>query len=72
LAQVNHGEQYPKKTNWMWSGLGFRPVEWLRVWIAGQRTRIYGGDRDYQRGPFAQVTWRDIAIGGYWFNPDLY
>jgi hypothetical protein len=55
-----------------WSRLGFRRVEWLRVGIAGQRTRIYGGDRDYQRGPFAQVTWRDITIGGYWFNPDLY
>jgi hypothetical protein len=54
-----------------WSELGFRPVEWLRVGIAGQRTRIYGGDRDYQRGPFAQVTWHHVTLGGYWFNPDL-
>jgi hypothetical protein len=52
-----------------WSELGLRPVEWLRLGIAGQRTRTYGGDREFQRGPFAQVTWSHFAIGGYWFNP---
>ena len=52
-----------------WSELGFRPVEWLRIGVAGQRTRVYGGDRDIQRGPFAQVTWDRVTIGGYWFNP---
>ncbi len=52
-----------------WSELGFRPVEWLRVGIAGQRTRVYGGERDIQRGPLAQVTWGPVTIGGYWFNP---
>jgi hypothetical protein len=52
-----------------WSELGFRPVEWLRVGVAGQRTRVYGGERDIQRGPFAQLTWRRITIGGFWFNP---
>jgi hypothetical protein len=52
-----------------WSELGFRPVEWLRIGIAGQRTRVYGGERDIQRGPFAQVTLGPFTIGGYWFNP---
>jgi hypothetical protein len=52
-----------------WSELGFRPLEWLRFGLAGQRTRVYGGDRDYQRGPFAQLTWGSVTIGGYWFNP---
>jgi hypothetical protein len=52
-----------------WSELGFRPVEWLRVGIAGQRTRTYSNARDIQRGPFAQVTWGPVTIGGYWFNP---
>ena len=47
----------------------FEPVEWLRIGVVGQRTRAYGGDRDIQRGPFAQLTWRRITIGGYWFNP---
>jgi hypothetical protein len=52
-----------------WTELGVRPVEWLRVGLAGQRTRAYGGARDIQRGPFAQVTWGRLTIGGYWFNP---
>ena len=52
-----------------WSELGFRPVEWLRGGIASQRTRIYGGDRELQWGPFAQLTWGRVTIGGYWFNP---
>jgi hypothetical protein len=52
-----------------WSELGYRPVEWLRIGVAGQRTRIYVGDRDYQRGPFAQLTWGPVTVGGYWFNP---
>jgi hypothetical protein len=52
-----------------WSELGFKPVEWLRVGLAGQRTRAYGGDRELQRGPFAQVTWGRVTIGGFWFNP---
>jgi hypothetical protein len=52
-----------------WTELGFSPVEWLRLGIAGQRTRAYDNDRDIQRGPFVQLTWRRITIGGYWFNP---
>lgn len=52
-----------------WTELGFRPAEWLRIGLAGQRTRVYGGERDIQRGPFAQLTWHSITIGGYWFNP---
>jgi hypothetical protein len=52
-----------------WSELGIRPVDWLRVGVAGQRTRAYSNERDIQRGPFAQVTWGHVTIGGYWFNP---
>ncbi len=52
-----------------WSELGFRPVDWLRVGIAGQRTKTYSNERDIQRGPFAQMTWGPVTIGGYWFNP---
>ena len=52
-----------------WSELGFRPIEPLRFGLAAQRTRAYGGDRDIQRGPFVQVTWRRITLGGFWFNP---
>jgi hypothetical protein len=52
-----------------WSELGYRPVEWLRFGLAGQRTRAYGGERDIQRGPFIQFTWGSVTVGGYWFNP---
>ena len=52
-----------------WSELGWRPVEWLRFGLAGQRTNIYGGERSFQRGPFAQGTWGPVTVGGYWFNP---
>ena len=52
-----------------WSELGFRPVEWLRAGLVAQRTRAYGGERDIQRGPFAQLTWHRITLGGFWFNP---
>lgn len=52
-----------------WSELGLRAAPWLRVGLAGQRTRTYGGEREFQRGPFAQVTWSVVTIGAYWFNP---
>lgn len=55
--------------SYAWSELGYRPLEWLRLGLVGQRTRAYGGDRDFQRGPFAQVTRGRVTIGGYWFNP---
>jgi hypothetical protein len=60
-----HSDSY----TYAWSELGFRPVEWLRVGVAGQRTRLYGGEREIQRGPFVQLTWSKLTIGGYWFNP---
>lgn len=52
-----------------WTELGFSPAEPLRVGIAGQRTRVYGNERDIQRGPFLQLSWRRMKVGGYWFNP---
>jgi hypothetical protein len=66
---VRDSNEQTSSYTYAWSELGYRPIEWLRVGIAGQRTRIYGGDRDFQRGPFAQLTWDRITIGGYWFNP---
>ena len=38
-------------------------------WACGPAHRAYGGERDIQRGPFAQVTWGPVTIGGFWFNP---
>ena len=52
-----------------WTELGVSPTDWLRLGLAGQRTRVYENDRDIQRGPFVQFTWRFLTIGAYWFNP---
>ena len=54
---------------YMWSELGWRPVEWLRIGAVGQRTRAYGGERDFQRGPFLQATCGRATIAAFWFNP---
>lgn len=64
-SRSNQAEDYV----YAWSELGWRPIEWLRFGLAGQRTNIYGGERSFQRGPFAQVTWGPVTLGGYWFNP---
>lgn len=55
--------------NYAWSELGFRALDWLRVGAAGQRTRAYGGEREFQRGPFLQATIGRATLGAYWFNP---
>lgn len=66
---VQHSSERDSSYFYAWSELGFRPVEWLRIGLVGQRTRAYGGDRDLQRGPFAQVIWGRVTLGGFWFNP---
>ena len=55
--------------NYAWSELGFSAMKDLRIGAAGQRTRLYGGERQFQRGPFAQVRWKAATLGAYWFNP---
>jgi hypothetical protein len=52
-----------------WSELAYKPIEPLRVGFVAQRTRLYGGDRDVQRGGFVQATWGPATFGVYWFNP---
>ena len=53
-----------------WSELGYRPLEWLRIGIVGQRTRILHTSRDLQRGPFVQLALGKVSVGVYAFNPD--
>jgi hypothetical protein len=52
-----------------WSELAYRPVQWLRIGFVAQRTRIYGGDREFQRGGLLQLTFGKVTGGVYWFNP---
>jgi hypothetical protein len=51
-----------------WSELGWRPVEWLRVGLVGQRTRARGTERELSRGLLAQVTFGAVTIGAYGFD----
>ncbi|HEX7271412.1 MAG TPA: hypothetical protein VF420_04585 [Casimicrobiaceae bacterium] len=53
-----------------WSELGWKPVEWLRLGVAGQRTRVVQTDRDLQRGLFAQLMFGKGTLSVYAFNPD--
>lgn len=53
-----------------WSELGWKPVEWLRLGLVGQRTRVVETGRDLQRGLFAQFTFGKTTLGVYAFNPD--
>jgi hypothetical protein len=53
-----------------WSELTVAPVEWFRVGMVTQRTRLYDTDRDVQRGVLAGFTYRKAALTTYVFNPD--
>ena len=52
-----------------WSELGWKPVEWLRLGIVGQRTRVVANDRDLQRGLLLQVFAGPATLSAYAFNP---
>ncbi|HTR58749.1 MAG TPA: hypothetical protein VMM27_11285 [Casimicrobiaceae bacterium] len=53
-----------------WSELGWKPVEWLRLGLVGQRTRVVATGRDLQRGLFAQFIFDKMTLSVYGFNPD--
>jgi len=53
-----------------WSELAWKPTPWLRIGLAGQRTKVVDTGRDFQRGVFAQFTVGKVTLGLYGFNPD--
>jgi hypothetical protein len=53
-----------------WSELGWKPLEWLRLGLVGQRTRVIQNDRDLQRGVFGQLIFGNVTLSLYAFNPD--
>ena len=66
---VHDGGAKESSYTYAWSELGYRPMENLRLGLVGQRTRAYGEEREFQRGPFAQLRYRAVTAGLYWFNP---
>ena len=55
--------------SYSWNELGFKATENVRLGLVGQRTRAYGVDREFQRGPFVQLSWKRMTLGAFWFNP---
>jgi hypothetical protein len=53
-----------------WTELGWKPTDWLRLGLVGQRTHTVHTDRDFERGLFAQVIFGPATLGIYAFNPD--
>lgn len=53
-----------------WSEASWIPVEWFRLGLVTQRTRVYQSDRDVQRGVLVGGTYRRLTATLYVFNPD--
>ena len=51
-----------------WSELGVTPLAWLRVGIAGQRTRVYQTELEVQRGPLVGLSYGPASLSTYVFN----
>ena len=51
-----------------WNELTYTPLEWLRVGLASQRTRVYQTPLDVQRGFFAGVSHKNLDFTTYVFN----
>lgn len=53
-----------------WSELSMAPVDWFRFGGVSQRTRVYGSDRDIQRGVLAGFSFGKLNLTTYLLNPD--
>ena len=53
-----------------WSELTWAPVDWCRLGLVGQRTKVYETDRDIQRGLLLGFSFKRVDFTTYVFNPD--
>jgi hypothetical protein len=53
-----------------WSELTVAPVDWLKLGMVTQRTRAYHTDRDIQRGFLVGLSYKQVSLTTYVFNPD--
>jgi len=53
-----------------WSELSISPLDWLRVGVAIQRTKLYQSEFDIQRGFLAGFAYKKMSFTAYIFNPD--
>jgi hypothetical protein len=55
-----------------WSELSWSPVDWFRVGLVVQRTKLYQTDFDIQRGFLVGLSYRRVDFTTYVFNPDAH
>ena len=48
-----------------WTELSVYPVEWFRVGLVGQRTRLYESGRDFEPGVLAGVSFENVDVTAY-------
>ena len=53
-----------------WSELTLAPLEWFRLGMVTQRTRVYQTDREIQRGVLVGLSYKALNFTTYVFNPD--
>jgi hypothetical protein len=53
-----------------WSELTLAPADQFRFGLVTQRTRVWESDRDIQRGLLLGVTYQNLDVSAYVFNPD--
>ena len=53
-----------------WSELGWSPVDWLRLGLVVQRTKVYKTEFNVQRGFLVGVAYKNASFTTYVFNPD--
>ena len=53
-----------------WSQLTISPVDWFWFGLAAQRTRLYEGDRDIQRGLIVGFTFENVELSASALNLD--
>ena len=53
-----------------WSELGWGPVDWLRLGLVVQRTKVYETEFDIQRGFLVGLAYKNATFTTYVFNPD--
>jgi hypothetical protein len=53
-----------------WSELSLAPLDWLRLGLVTQRTKVYQTDFDTQRGFLVGFSVKRVSVTTYLFNPD--
>jgi len=53
-----------------WSELTLSPLNWFKIGMVTQRTRLYHTDREIQRGVLAGVMFKHVDLMTYVLNPD--